>query len=197
MRYLAIVLACALGASDVYADAATPFTHDNIRLRVRPTTALGRKVLDAGLAGSATFRRLVERLEHSDVIVYVQLRPRMPSEIGGLLEFMGRAGTDRYLRVTVSSLHHLNVLVALLGHELQHAAEVADAHDVGSPEEFASLYRRIGVPTGPGRYDSTAARAVGQTVRAELHGRQPDSRIARHAPGPDEALLEGGSIAMP
>jgi hypothetical protein len=197
MRYAAIVLACTLGTSGASADTSRPLTHDNPQLRVRPTTALGRKVVDAGLARSATFRQLVQRLENSNVIVYVQLRPNMPSEIGGLLEFMGHAGNDRYLRATVGSLHHLSVLVALLGHELQHAAEVADSPDVRSAEQFASLYRRIGVPTGPGRYDSIAARTVGRTVEAELRGRQDDSRLARHEPGGDAALLEGGSIAMP
>ena len=197
MRYAAIALACTLGSASASADTSRPFSHDNPHLRVRPTSALGRQVLVAGLARSATFRRLVQRLEQSDVIVYVQLQPVMPSDIGGVLQFMGRAGTDRYLRVSISSLHHLNVLVALLGHELQHAAEVADAPDVVTSDHFEELYRRIGVPSGPGRFDSSAARAAGLTVQAELRTGQIDSRIARHAPGDDEALLDGGSIAMP
>ena len=83
------LLACALGTGSAAADTSRPFTHDNPQVRVRPTSALGRKVIDAGMARSATFRRLVQRLESSDVIVYVQLRPNMPSDIGGLLEFMG------------------------------------------------------------------------------------------------------------
>jgi hypothetical protein len=197
MRYAAIAFACALGATSASADTSRPFTHDDPLLRVRPTTEFGRKVIDAGVTRSATFRSLVQRLEQSNVIVYVQLRPNMPTDIGGLLEFMGRGGTDRYLRVTLSSVHHLNVLVALLGHELQHAAEVADAPDVLTASHFAALYRRIGVPSGPGRYDSTAARAAGQTVQAELRGRPTDSRLARHSPGGDDTLLEGSSIAMP
>lgn len=197
MRCAAIVLTCVLGASGASAGTNRPFTHDTPHLRVRPTTPLVRRVLDAGIVRSVTFRRLVDRLERSDVIVYVQLRPDMPSEIGGLLEFMGHAGTERYLRITVGSLHHLNVLVALLGHELQHAAEVADAPDVLSAADFTGLYRRIGVSSGPGRFDSKAAQVVGQTVQAELRGRPIDSRVARHARGDDEALRGGGSIAMP
>jgi hypothetical protein len=196
MRYAAMLLACALGTGNASADTSRPFTHDNPQVRVRPTSALGRTVIDAGLARSTTFRRLVQRLESSDVIVYVQMRPNMPSDLGGLLEFMGRAGPNRYLRVTVSSLHHQSVLVALLGHELQHAAEVADAPDVQSPGAFAAFYRRIGVPTGVGRYDSLAAQAAGRTVRAELRGRPIENRVARHA-SREEGLLDGGSIPMP
>jgi len=196
MRYAAFLLACAMGGATASADTSRRFTHDDPLVRVRPTNELGRKVMNAGLAGSETFRRLVQRLEQSDVIVYVQLQPMMPSEIGGLLEFMGGSGTERYLKVTVGSLHHLNVMVALLGHELQHAAEVADAPSVRSPREFAAFYRRIGLPSGVGRYDSVAARAAGQRVQSELRGR-PDARLASHAASRDDGLLAGGSIAMP
>ena len=42
--------------------------------------------------GSATFRGLVQRLEDSDVIVYVDLKPSMASDISGALEFMGAVG---------------------------------------------------------------------------------------------------------
>ena len=192
----AFLLACAMGAGSASADTSRRFTHDDPLLRVRPTNALGRKVMDAGLAGFRTFRRLVQRLEQSDVIVYVQLQSRMPSDVGGFLEFMGGGGTERYLKVTVGSLHHLNVMVALLGHELQHAAEVADAPTVRSPREFAAFYRRIGLPSGAGRYDSAAARAAGQRVQSELRGR-PDARVASHAASRDDGLLEGGSIALP
>ena len=170
MRYAAMLLACALGTGSANADTSRPFTHDNPQVRVRPTSALGRKVLDAGLARSTTFRRLVQRLENSDVIVYVQMRPNMPSDIGGLLEFMGRGGTNRYLRVTVGSLHHQNVIVALLGHELQHAAEVADAPDVQSPVAFRRVLPAHRCANRRGRYDSAAAQSAGRIVRAELRG---------------------------
>jgi hypothetical protein len=110
---------------------------------------------------------------------------------------MGRGGTNRYLRVSVGSLHHESVMVALLGHELQHAAEVADAPDVQTVHDFGEFYRRVGLPTGAGRYDSAAAQSAGRAVRAELRSRPGDSRVARHA-STDEALLDrGASIAMP
>jgi len=198
MRYLATLLACTLSASTATADARGPVPLADPFVRVRPTTALGRRVVDTGVARSATFRALVQALEDSDVIVYVDLKPSMDSDISGKLEFMGRGGANRYLRITVSSLHHMNMLVSLLGHELQHAVEVATASDVTTPAKFATLYRRIGVPTGPGRYDSIAARTAGYTVRAELHGRERESRLARHTER-DETLLDidTGSIAMP
>ena len=167
-------------------------------MRVRPTSALGRKVIDAGIARFGDVPRPVQRLEQSDVIVYVQTATQ--HAIGsseGCSSSWARGGNNRYLHVTVGSLHHLDVLVALLGHELQHAAEVADAPSVLTAGEFAALYRRIGVPSGAGRYDSAAALSAGQTVRAELRGRHAEVRVASHAPAGEDALLDGGSIAMP
>jgi hypothetical protein len=198
MRYLATFLACTLCASTSTAHERGSALLADSFARVRPTSALGRRVVDTGVAGSATFRGLVQTLEDSDVIVYVDLKPSMDSAISGKLEFMGLGGTNRYLRITVSSLHHLNTIVSLLGHELQHAVEVAAAPDVTTPTRFATLYRRIGVPTGPDRYDSIAARTAGHNVQAELRGRGSESRLARHTDR-DERLLDTdkGSIAMP
>jgi len=196
MRCAAIVLACLLGASSAGAGPNPPVI-DDPHARLRPTSELGRKVIDAGLARSATFRKLVAELETSDVIVYVLVRPNLPSDIGGMLEMMGHGPHDRYLRVSISSGHLLPVLVALLGHELQHVSEVVRAPEVDTAEELAALYRDIGVATGPGRYDSMAARETGFVVRTEFYGRGRDTRLARNSPASEDAALEGASIGMP
>ena len=77
-------------------------------------------------------------------------------------------------------------LVGILGHELQHAVEVADAEDVTSAEGLGRLYRRIGVGTGPGMYDTEAARQTGYEVRAEASHRTREMRLANHAREPEE-----------
>ena len=87
------------------------------------------------------------------------------------------------------------MLVALLGHELQHAVEVADDGTVNSEEALRGLYERIGIRTSRDTYDSRAAQMTGRTGRAELHGESPDTRLARHTPDRDDVLLNGGSIS--
>ena len=89
-------------------------------------------------------------------------------------------------------------MVALLGHELQHAAEVADAPDVQTVGQFAALYRRIGVPSGAGRYDSRGGPVRGPN-RAGRVARPPDATAASRAMPPERggAARRGGSIAMP
>jgi hypothetical protein len=196
MRCAAIVLGVTLVASPAAADTPPRFAYDNPHRHVRPTSSLGRELIETGMARSATFQRLVHRIEASDVIVYVQLEPGLPTGIGGVLEFMGVGGDVRFLRITIGRQFHRPMLVALLGHELQHAVEVADAPGVRSPIQLEALYRNIGHPVGHHRYDSVAARFAGRTVREELTGRAVNARVAGKT-GHDDALLDGGSIAMP
>ena len=180
MRCAAIVLGVTLAASTTAAETPRPLVQDNPHRHVRPTSALGRELIAEGVARSATFRRLVQRLETSDVIVYVQMQPGLPTGVGAVLEFMTAAAQVRFVRVTLGSPNHRLILVSLLAHELQHAAEVADAPDVRTLTQFEALYRRIGHPTGHNRYDSAAARFAGEAVRAELGGRVTErSRRAR------------------
>ena len=133
-------------------------------------------VLDLFVSGrvkSATFRALAERLERSDVIVHVEPSPRgSRSDVAGTLRFVATAGGYRYLRITIAAHLPRNRAVAMLGHELQHALEVADDPSVVDLAAFESLYRRIGDRCdGAGRlrrFDTEAARKVERRIAREL-----------------------------
>jgi hypothetical protein len=146
--------------------------------RIRPMQKDGARLLAVGIERSPTFRRLVDRLERSNVIVYVDLRPDMPPYRGGSLRFLARSATDRFLRICLNRAFNSKTMVALLGHELQHAVEVADADGIDSVADFRSLYRRLGEATGNDQFDTLAARQVGYIVRRELNGKTPDLRLA-------------------
>jgi hypothetical protein len=135
---------------------------------VRPLQEEGRRLLATGRARSPTFQRLVTRLEQSDVFVYVDVTVDVPPHLVGLLRFLGATRTSRFLIVRLNRLTEPAALVGILGHELQHAVEVANAEDVTSAEALEQLYRRIGVATGPEMYDTDAARQTGYDVRAEV-----------------------------
>jgi len=146
---------------------------------VRPLEKDADRVLAKGLAKSPTFRRLVSRLEQSDVIVYVRLGWDLPQHIGGRLHFLAVHGESRYLVVDLNRAVAQTALVALLGHELQHAVEVAEDLDVTSPADLRVLYRRVGIQTGADRYDSIAARRAGYDVlREEAASRRHSTREA-------------------
>lgn len=150
------------------------------RVRVRPMQSDGARALAVGIAHSATFRELVDRIERSHVIVYIDLRPDMPTNRGGALRFLARSATDCFVKISLNRVFTGGTLVALLGHELQHALEVADAGDIASAEDLRALYRRVGERTGPDQFDTAAARRVGYTVRQELHSQtSANVRLAR------------------
>ena len=190
-RLVCLALACAFAAATTLGADETPLDSTT---RLRPRQSAAARLLDDGMAKSATFRRLVARLQHSDVIVYVTVRLDMRRSLGGSLRYIGRSATDRFLLVSLNVQNSRPMLVALLGHELQHAAEVADAPDVTSEAALADLYRRIGIRRAADAWDSVAAQQAGQLVRAELLHRPVESRLASHTPSREDALLAGETI---
>jgi len=190
-RLVSLAAACALaGTATLGADVVTldPMT------RLRPMQALGQQLVTDGFERSPTFRRLVSRLQRSDVIVYVNVRLDMRPSLGGSLKFVGTSATDRFLLVSLNAQNSRPMLVALLGHELQHAVEVAEAPDVASASTLSNLYRRIGVHVATDSWDSRAAQDAGRLVRAEFLGSAGETRMARHVASREDALMQGGSI---
>jgi hypothetical protein len=66
--------------------------------RLRPQDPRTVQVLKEGAARSATFRGLVNRIEASNLIVYIAVNPIMKSTLSGALTWMTRAGDFRYVR---------------------------------------------------------------------------------------------------
>jgi hypothetical protein len=65
-------------------------------------------------------------------------------------------------------------LLALIAHELHHALEVIEHPEVTNISMMEAMYRRIGTPlTGMTGYETSAARAGGAAVLAELLAKRP------------------------
>lgn len=150
--------------------------------RIRTVDAFIDNLFASGVTRSATFRDLVDRLERSDVLVHIEpWRLGGHGKGGGALWFVGHAGGFRYLRIRIDLRLPHAAAVALLGHELQHALEVAHDPSVVSLATFDALYRRIGDRCRTSgvskRYDTHAARDVQGRIGRELRS---DSRpVAR------------------
>ena len=114
-----------------------------------------------------------------DAIVYVE-----PSNSvdGGYLRFATVAGRSRWVQVVVNPKRPINQILAMIGHELQHAIEISEAPSVVDEATMAGLYRRIGVKScgNPARacYETRGAQVTGATIFRELSGRSvpPDPR---------------------
>jgi hypothetical protein len=153
---------------------------------IRATDSGINALVDRGLAHSPTFRRLYEQLGQSDLIVHLERGPQ-PWLGAGFNQFVADVGERRFVRITLNVAQLDSDAVALLGHELQHAVELADAPDVDDADEYERLYRRIGYQSclrEPRCFDTAAAVAAGRAILKELRQRSgPISALARAGGG--------------
>jgi hypothetical protein len=170
-----ILIALACGVSRVQAD--TPLGESDVRAIVtspyRHVRAVDARIGDAiadGLRRSTTFARLVLALDQSDVIVYIETARGMPSSLAGRMLIAPGSAGHRYLRIQIAAGSRGNELIALVGHELQHALEVAESPGVRDEQSLIALYEAIGHGAEGHRYDTMAAQNAGHRVRLELIG---------------------------
>ena len=135
---------------------------------VRTTNKSITRLLARGYRRSPTLAAIVTKLQHSDVFVYIEEVPRLPGALEGRMMMLPRAHQHRYIRIQIALRGDNEDSVAVLGHELQHAVEVAEALDVSDQDGLAKLYQRIGIRGGEHVYDTVAAQQMGKTVRREL-----------------------------
>jgi len=137
---------------------------------VRTTDRHVQSLLAQGVRRSTTFADLMRALNESDVIVYIQSVDTLPSTLAGRLMLAADAHGQRYLRIQVRQSLTPNESIALMGHELRHALEVAQASEVRDARGLIALYQRIGDESLPGMhaYETDAAQDVGRQVRVEL-----------------------------
>jgi hypothetical protein len=138
--------------------------------RVRATDARLRSLVAEGLHRSRTFAALVTALNRTDVIVYIESVMVLPKGTMGRLALMPPAGEFRYLRVQIRADLARREAIALIGHELQHAMEIARATEVRDASSMIKLYERIGHASGEHAYDTEAAQDTGRIVRREIAG---------------------------
>jgi len=139
--------------------------------RLRLTDPRLQLAIDVGRRQSPLFRDLTDQLETTDVIVYVQCA-RLPAHLAGDLTFMTAAAGVRYVMVRIGWDLPLPRKIAILGHELQHALEVARHPDIVSARTLAAAYARFGLVKrrGPERtdFDTLTAIGAGTTIWREL-----------------------------
>jgi hypothetical protein len=164
-----LVLSTALVCAPLSESAAleSPFRH------VRTQDRSVRYLLKRGFTHSPTFAHLMACLDHSDVLVYVEEVARLPGALAGRMLMAPAGHGQRYVRIEIALRGTPDESIALLGHELQHAIEVAQEIAVDDEAALRALYQRIGVRGGDGGdhvYETLAAQQVGRTVRKELLG---------------------------
>ena len=146
------------------AEAADPARAPRVRVRTPALESVFRTALDR----SPTFHALVSELEESDLIVYVDRDLMLRPSVHGGITFAGEGEGVRYLNVWLNPRNTTRQMMATLGHELQHAVEVARATHVRSGEAFLRHYRHIGVRGASDNWDTREAREAGRLVAREI-----------------------------
>jgi hypothetical protein len=147
-------------------DAAT-------RSHVRGTDEAARVLIRDLVARSATGRELVDQLDRSDLVVYVRRRLFTTTMLSGRIGFVRGDCTWRYVAIEIAAPRNGLAELTTLGHELQHAVEIAGEPAVCNADALAALYRRIGDPVerwggAADTFETRAAVETGIRVRREL-----------------------------
>jgi hypothetical protein len=131
-------------------------------------------LLEEGRERSPKFRSLVDAIDQSTGIVYVEFGYCAFGHLEGcLLRHIAMTRGDRYLRVLIirdkNRLSH-DRLLSVIAHELQHALEVIEHPEVVDPTTMETMFHEIGVPLTGGShgYETSAAHAAEYAVFAEL-----------------------------
>jgi len=145
--------------------------------RIRIESTYLRPLVAGVTAHSQTFRRLVDDIQRSDVIAYVTCEHFRSSTLRGRTRFVVGGREVRYVRVEVDCMQPTADVVAIIGHEFRHLAEIAGAATVMDERSLRTLYMSIGFQTcgfwRAEQFETSEAERTGERVRREYAGRMP------------------------
>jgi hypothetical protein len=148
---------------------------------VRSSSTSIRALLVEGVRDSGTFKRLVDTLDASDGIVYVEAgRCRRGADRlnACLVNDVAAAGGRRYLRILVDLRKDPVDLTGSIGHEIQHAVEVLSDRSVTSMASMLAFYQGDG-RNGARSYETEAAVDAGLSVAREISASRKQMVIAQ------------------
>lgn len=180
---LRVATMIAVGSVGVRAEVQAPDScaaRQALPAQVRPLTCRTVARVADGMARSGTLRRIIDRIGELNGIIYIKdayyVDPRTRRVLSGALSHeITMAGVHRVLHVTVAPESGDRLLITL-AHELQHAIEVLEAHDVATETDVDRLFERIGVPVGASVMETTSAIDVERVVARELAANRLESR---------------------
>ena len=140
---------------------------------MRALTPSATAIVARGLERSASFRALVQRLDRSDVVVYVKDDRMLTRALAARLNFMASAGDLRYVIVHVARRLTASQQVASLGHELQHAIEIAERPGIVDGRSLAAEYAAFAIMGAlahgiPNTFETHRAMTTAQRILGEL-----------------------------
>ena len=136
--------------------------------RVRSSSARIVEAIAGGVERSATFRGLVDTIDGTDGLVFVEEGDCGHSGVRAcLLLSVTVAGSNRLLRILVDLRKAPGCeLVEAIGHELRHAVEVLHERRIRSDQQVVNFFDMLG-RTQPDRFETDKAMEAGLAVSRE------------------------------
>ena len=154
--------------------ATVPAAPDRVALpRVRSSSPFIRTLLSRGASESQRFRLLIDQINNTDGIVYVE-DGRCGHEVDACLWLsVTPAGGFRFLRIVLKAVDTndrttTNDLIATIGHELQHAVEVLRNPHIDTSSKMLLWYMNESAIHAGGHFETAAAVRAGDQVGKEL-----------------------------
>jgi hypothetical protein len=144
--------------------------------RVRAVDALVRAALERGLRDSPTLRSVAAQLAASNLIVYLA-GGGCPGRVIGCVVSVERRGTVRYVRIHFELIRRGEItalgqsharLAAQIGHELQHAVEIAQDATIIDDRSLERSYARRRAYKSTTGFETDAAMDTGERVLREV-----------------------------
>jgi hypothetical protein len=167
-RRISIVAAAVVLAATA-AESETPMN------RIRPTSAVIANVMAQATQWSPTFRALVDRINTSDGLVYLEEGECRGHVRACMVHAVTLAGPHRLLHIKIDR-HRNDIdtrrvdpeLIGLVGHELQHAAEVLSNPHLRTYADIASFYMREGAFSTGTVLETAEAKRAGRLIADEV-----------------------------
>lgn len=143
VRHAVVVAVTAVMALVVVAGAAAagPSSSDP---RLRPAEASAKALVEDAVSRSAIVRDLADGLRATDVVAYVRVGPCVEGERDSSIHFLGRSRYERFMVIKINDALPLDRQVALVGHELQHAVDMAKASWITDSFRMQQYFTLVG-----------------------------------------------------
>ena len=165
-----------LGAQTRRSEAPASFGRAHAIPRVRSPESTVAALIARAYELSSTFRRMVDTIDQTDGIVYVE-PGRCGKNVRACMALTATvAGPNRILRIVVDSRKSDCESMASIGHELWHAIEVLREPSLTNDAALFFFYAREGRHGDRdgdplGAWETQAATKAGDGVRADLRDR--------------------------
>jgi hypothetical protein len=162
-------MATATAFLGVAAGARGSTADDPPTAHVRSESAAIVALIARSREASPTFRRLVERIDSSDGVVYVSDAACLDGQRACFIG-VSMGGSRRNLWVHVDVHRHDDNLdvIRSIAHELRHTLEVLEVPSITSTAAMLLFYQGLGYRGGARSYETQAAVDAGEVVRDEV-----------------------------